>query len=153
MLLERLLEVMLIESLRWHNLQERPTQAGLLAGLQHPPIALTLRAMHANVNFDWTVATLAKKAGMSRSAYARHFCEIVGCGPMEYLMRWRMSLAQHALASGSLSLEAIARDIGYQSASAFSTAFRKRTGQAPGAFGRLRRDTSGIDGRAGGYLR
>jgi AraC-like DNA-binding protein len=153
MLLERLLEVMLIESLRWHNLQERPTQVGLLAGLHHPPIALTLRAMHANVNLEWTVATLAKVAGMSRSAYARHFGDIVGCGPMEYLMRWRMSLAQHALAHGSVSLEAIARDIGYQSASAFSTAFRKRIGQAPGAFGRLRREKPRLNTEASGHLR
>jgi AraC-like DNA-binding protein len=140
MLLERLLEVMLIESLRWRDLKERSAQAGLLAGMRDPAIAFTLRAMHSNVKHEWTVAKLAKQAGMSRSAYAKRFGDIIGCGPMEYLSRWRMSLAQNALTRGSASLETVARDVGYGSASAFSTAFRRWTGCAPGAFGRLRRD-------------
>jgi AraC-like DNA-binding protein len=58
---------------------------------------------------------------------------------MEYLSRWRISLAQSALSRERTSLDSIAQKIGYQSASAFSTAFRRRTGYAPGAFARARR--------------
>lgn len=142
MILARLMEVTLVEALRWQHSPEQPTRSGLLAGLQHPSIALTLRAMHAQVNLDWTVASLAKTAGMSRSAYAKHFGEIVGCGPMEYLTRWRMSLAQDALMRGSVSLETIAHQVGYRSAAAFSNAFRRITGSSPSALGRSTRHTS-----------
>jgi AraC-like DNA-binding protein len=140
-ILERLMEVTLIEALRWQHGPGQPAQSGLFAGLQHPSIALTIRAMHSSVNFNWTVATLAKKAGMSRSAYAKHFGEIVGCGPMEYLTRWRMSLAQDALIRRSAPLEAIAHQVGYRSAAAFSNAFRRVTGNSPSAFGRSTRNS------------
>jgi AraC-like DNA-binding protein len=137
-LLERLVDVVLIEALRWGNIQERSAQKGLLAGMRDPAIALSLRAMHSNIQQEWTVARLAKQAGMSRSGYAKRFREVVGHGPMEYLSRWRMSLAQNALTHGSTPIEIIARDVGYGSASSFSTAFRKWTGLTPGAFARAR---------------
>jgi AraC-like DNA-binding protein len=132
--LARLMDIMLIESLRWQSYHDQPAQFGLLAGLRHPSIALTLRAMHSNVNHDWTVAALAKHAGMSRSGYAKRFGEIVGCGPMEYLTRWRINWAQDALARNSEPLETIARKVGYRSAGAFSNAFHRVTGMSPSAF-------------------
>jgi transcriptional regulator GlxA family with amidase domain len=138
------MDIMLVESLRWQNQGDHPAEPGLLAGLGHPPIALTLRAMHSNVNDDWTVATLAKQAGMSRSAYAKRFGEIVGCGPMEYLTRWRISLAQDALARRSEPLEIIARKVGYRSAAALSNAFHRVTGTSPSAFRRLSRKNKAI---------
>jgi len=144
MVLARLMDIMLIESLRWQSQGDHPAEPGLLAGLRHPPIALTLRAMHSNVNDDWTVATLAKQAGMSRSAYAKRFGEIVGCGPMEYLTRWRISLAQDALARRSEPLEIIARKVGYRSAAALSNAFHRVTGTSPSAFRRLSRKNRAI---------
>jgi AraC-like DNA-binding protein len=139
MVLARLMDIMLIESLRWQNYGEQPARSGLLAGLGHPPIALTLRAMHSNVNHDWTVGELAKQAGMSRSAYAKRFGDIVGCGPMEYLSRWRINLAKDALARRSDPLETIARKVGYRSAAALSNAFHRITGMSPSAFRRLSR--------------
>jgi AraC-like DNA-binding protein len=71
---------------------------------------------------------------MSRSAFAVRFGETLGCAPIEYLVRWRMAIAKDALASGMKSLDRIADEIGYESASAFSTAFRKRLGCPPGRF-------------------
>jgi AraC-like DNA-binding protein len=139
MILVRLLEVMLIKALRWGARGENAMLPGLLAGLRDPTISAALRAMHMQVRNGWTVADLARKAGMSRSAFAARFCGTMGCGPMEYLLRWRMNLAQDALSRNDASLEQVAQDIGYGSASAFSTAFRKRTGCAPGAYARLRR--------------
>lgn len=73
---------------------------------------------------------------MSRSAFAARFHEIVGCAPIEYLARWRIALAKDALLSGAKSLDRIADEIGYESASAFSTAFSKRLGCSPGRFAR-----------------
>jgi AraC-like DNA-binding protein len=139
MILERLVEVLLVEALRWRSISDESVHAGLLAGMRDAPLASALRAMHADVRHGWTVAALAKHAGMSRSAFATRFATTLGCAPMEYLLRWRMSLAQDALSRGGKSLDRVAEEIGYDSASAFSTAFRKRLGCAPGAFARSRR--------------
>jgi AraC-like DNA-binding protein len=142
MILERLLEILLVECLRWGRLGEGTLPAGLLAGLRDPALARALRAIHADVCGGWQVETLAKQAGMSRSAFAARFAEIMGCAPIEYLARWRMALAQDALARGDISLGRVAQDIGYESASAFSTAFRRRIGCSPGAFARAARSGS-----------
>ena len=83
------------------------------------------------------MADLARIAGQSRSAFAARFGEVLGCGPIEYLARWRMALAKDALIRGTKTLEGIADEIGYESASAFSTAFRKRLGCPPGKFARI----------------
>jgi AraC-like DNA-binding protein len=137
MILERFLDVMLVESLRRPGLSHESVPAGLIAGLRDPPIAGALRAMHSDVRHGWTVVELAKRAGMSRSAFATRFATTIGCAPMEYLSRWRMSLARDALSRGGKSLDRLAEEIGYESASAFSTAFRRRSGCAPGAFARI----------------
>ncbi|HEV7434152.1 MAG TPA: AraC family transcriptional regulator, partial [Pseudorhizobium sp.] len=84
----------------------------------------------------WTVADLAGIAGMSRSGFAARFTETLGCAPIEYLARWRMAIAKRALLTGAESLERIADEIGYESASAFSSAFSKRLGCSPGRFAR-----------------
>jgi len=136
MILERLLEIMLVECLRRGGLDGGALPAGLLAGMRDPALARVLRAMHEDVRAGWTVAELARLAGMSRSAFAARFGETVGCAPIEYLARWRMALAQDALSRGGTSLDQLADEIGYDSASAFSTAFRRRIGRSPGAFAR-----------------
>jgi AraC-like DNA-binding protein len=142
MVLQRLLDVMLVECLRRPSVSQGTLPAGLLAGMRDPALARTLRAMHSDVRARWTVAALAKLAGMSRSAFAARFSDTLGCAPMEYLLRWRMTLAQDALSRGAKSLDRLAEEIGYESASAFSTAFRRRLGCAPGAFARSRRSAS-----------
>jgi AraC-like DNA-binding protein len=136
MILQRLLEVLLVEALRRRGFDAGDARAGLLNGMRDPILARVLRAMHADVRANWTVAGLAKIAGLSRSAFAARFGAVLGCGPIEYLARWRMALAKDALASGTKTLDRIADEIGYESASAFSTAFRKRLGVPPGKFAR-----------------
>lgn len=140
-ILQRFLEAMLVEALRWPGLCHESLSPGLIAGLRDSSISSALRSMHANVRHNWTVAELAKQAGMSRSSFASRFVTTLGCAPMEYLSRWRMSLAQDALSRGGKSLDQLAEEIGYESASAFSTAFRKRSGCAPGAFARTARES------------
>ncbi len=83
MVLHRLLEVLLVEALRWRGIGS--DVAGLLSGMRDPLLARVLRTMHADVRASWTVAKLAKIAGLSRSAFAARFGEVLGCGPIEYL--------------------------------------------------------------------
>jgi AraC-like DNA-binding protein len=142
MILPRLIEVMLVECLRGSGIGGDDLPAGLLAGLRDPALSAALRAMHADPSAGWTVAGLARITGLSRSAFAARFVERLGCGPIEYLARWRMALARDALDRGRISLDWLAETIGYESASAFSTAFRRRMGCSPGAFARARREAA-----------
>jgi AraC-like DNA-binding protein len=136
LIIESLLDALLVEALRWRGNGTLAMPAGLLGGLQDPAIARALQAMHGEVRVNWTVARLAGVAGMSRSSFSARFGEVLGCAPIEYLARWRMAIAKAALARGMKSLDRIADEIGYESASAFSTAFRKRLGCPPGQFAR-----------------
>ena len=136
LIIQRMLEAMLVEALRWRSLGDKSVPAGILNGMQDPAIARALQAIHADVRAGWTVAGLASIAGMSRSAFSARFGQVLGCAPIEYLMRWRMAIAKDALARGKKTLDRIAEEIGYESASAFSTAFRKRLGCPPGKFAR-----------------
>jgi AraC-like DNA-binding protein len=134
LILQRLVEILLIEALR----AAPPTgaQPGLLRGLADPRIAAALRSIHADMARDWTVPDLAQAAGMSRSAFFDRFLRCVGVPPIEYLHGWRMAVAKSLLRGGSLALDEVARRIGYGSASTFSTAFSRHTGQPPGRFSR-----------------
>jgi AraC-like DNA-binding protein len=153
MVLERLLEVMLVECLRWRGMSDDTLPAGLLSGMRDPTIAKVLRAMHSDVRAKWNLATLAKTAGMSRSSFAARFNASLGCPPMEYLSRWRMTLAQDALIHSGKSLQQLALEIGYDSASAFSTAFRRRIGCSPGQFrSRRERDSARDDTNGSQYI-
>jgi AraC-like DNA-binding protein len=136
LILQRMLEILLVEALRWRSLGDQSVPAGILSGMQDPAIARALQAMHAHVRASWTVSGLASIAGMSRSAFSARFGNMLGCAPIEYLTRWRMAIAKDALTHGKKTLDRIADDIGYESASAFSTAFRKRLGCPPGKFAR-----------------
>jgi AraC-like DNA-binding protein len=82
------------------------------------------------------VEDLAREAGLSRSAFSERFGQKVGVPPMQYLIDWRMALAKAMLQRDALPLEAVAASIGYQSASAFSTAFRREVGSPPSHFAR-----------------
>ena len=129
-ILSRLIEVMLVETLRREAEAKLPHE-GVLAGLADPQLARALANIHADVRRGWTVAELAGQAGMSRSVFARRFSEAVGAAPVEYLLHWRMALAKDALIHGRGTLDQIAARIGYRSASAFSTAFKQRVGCPP----------------------
>ncbi|ODA97079.1 AraC family transcriptional regulator [Mesorhizobium sp. SEMIA 3007] len=131
MVLSRLIEVMLIETLRRDGARRALQPQGLLGGLADPKLARALAHIHADVGRAWTVAELARSAGMSRSRFARRFTDIVGAAPVEYLLAWRMALAKDALLHSHKPLSQIAADVGYQSASAFSTAFSGKVGCAP----------------------
>jgi len=142
-ILTRLVEVMLIEALRWRPAQDSTPISGLLSGLADSRLSAALRHIHDNVARRWTIEDLASKVGMSRAAFAARFTHVLGMPPMEYVLRWRMALAKDMLWHDGLSLGEVAHAIGYQSASAFSAAFSRFVGVAPGSFARTARiDTS-----------
>ena len=99
-------------------------------------VAAALRKMHGDTQRSWTVDDLACEAGMSRSAFFDRFTRTVGLRPMEYLLSWRMALAKELLRGGNMTMDEVARRVGYGSASTFSTAFSRHVGQPPGRFAR-----------------
>jgi AraC-like DNA-binding protein len=92
--------------------------------------------MHADPAHRWTLAELAGIAGMSRSTFAQRFKEVVGASPMDYLTRWRMLVAGSKLRNSRESVSAIALSLGYESESAFSTAFKRVMASSPRQFQR-----------------
>ena len=131
LVLDRLLELVLIEALRYRPADIGDGRSSLLAGLADTRIGNALRIMHADAKRSWTLAALAREVGMSRSAFASRFLQLVGVPPIEYLATWRMRLAKSALASYEVPMIEIAEMAGYQSVSAFSTAFKRVTGLSP----------------------
>jgi AraC-like DNA-binding protein len=136
LILERLVEVLLVEALRFRPASEPKPAQGLLAGLADPALARPLHSIQLDVTRDWTVAELARLAGMSRSVFAERFARKIGMPPMQYLLEWRMALAKDMLRRERPPLDEVAERVGYQSASAFSTAFTRLVGSPPGAFAR-----------------
>lgn len=130
----RLVELLLIEALRSAPADQAPT--GLIRGLADERTAAAIRAMHADPARAWTVVKLAEAARLSRSAFFERFVRTVGSPPMEYLLGWRMALAKDLLARPAANLEDVAQQVGYGSASTFSTAFRRHVGQPPRRYAR-----------------
>lgn len=128
-MLDRLFELVIIQVLRT-LMENGQIQVGLLAGMGHPRLRHALVAMHEQPAEDWSLQGLAERAGMSRSAFAEGFREVIGSTPGQYLQAWRTRLVQQALRRG-LPLKRIAGDVGYGSEAALSRAFKAQTGQSP----------------------
>ena len=135
--LQHLLQLILVEALRQPGLGWQETAPGMLKGLSDPQIARALHLMHADPAKPLTVVELARAAGMSRSAFAARFASVVGMPPIDYLSTWRMIRARQALEANDRPMAEIAELAGYQSVSAFSTAFRRLTGRPPTAHMRV----------------
>lgn len=140
LILERLLEIMLLEALRLSPLDPGVTR-GLLAGMADPQLAASLKVMHAHFQRTWTVTELASVSGMSRSIFAERFGSVVGLTPIDYLLELRMAVARDALLFSEKRPSEVAFLCGYKSIAAFSTAFRRTVGSSPSAYakGRLAR--------------
>lgn len=130
----RLADVLLVQAVRAHLEQVPDASSGWVAALADARLGEALRAMHADMAQPWTVEALAAKARLSRSAFAARFRERVGRSPLEYLTRWRMVKAGQMLRRERLSLGQVAAKVGYESEAAFSKAFKREMGSAPGAW-------------------
>jgi AraC-like DNA-binding protein len=128
---ERLSESMFIETVRQHLTTLASDQAGWLAGLRDPVVGRALALLHSGPEKPWTLGSLAKETGASRSALAERFTKLVGQPPMQYLTKWRMQMAAHLLGQTDAKVSAVALEVGYDSEAAFSRAFKKAAGMAP----------------------
>lgn len=118
--------------------------SGWLAAIRDPQIGRALAAIHRDPGEAWTVESLARVAGQSRSVFAERFSQLMGEGAAHYVARWRMQVAQEWLRRRDTTVAAIASQLGYESEASFSRAFKRVTGRPPGE---TRRDDS--SGRIG----
>jgi AraC-like DNA-binding protein len=132
---EHVAYMMLIQALRLHLAEGMKGGVGWLFALADKQMSAAITAIHDDPAHRWTLQELAKRAGMSRSIFALRFKQKVGTSPMEYVTRWRMLVAADRLTSSRDSISEIALSLGYESESAFSTAFKREMGCAPRQFG------------------
>jgi AraC-like DNA-binding protein len=134
--LAKLAEVLFIEVLRLYMNEQRVGRTGWLAGLGDPIVGPALNALHHRPAHAWTLEELASAAATSRSVLAERFHQLVGSTPMQYLTQWRMLLAANLLCRTNSPLARIAEDVGYQTDTAFSRAFRREFGAPPATWRR-----------------
>ena len=133
---QHLAHMVLVQALRLHLAEGAGGGVGWLFALADPQVSAAINAMHQDPAHRWTLADLATRAGMSRSSFAEKFKAAVGTSPMEYLTRWRMLLAGDRLEHSSDPISTIALSLGYESESAFSTAFKRVMASSPRKYGR-----------------
>ena len=137
--LTRLAELMFIEVLRRYLEDLPPGQTGWLAGLRDEVVGRALSLLHARPAHHWTLESLARESASSRSNLAKRFGDLVGQPPMQYLGKWRIQVAANLLVQSGAKVASIGSEVGYDSEAAFSRAFKKATGLAPGAWRGARR--------------
>ncbi|HEY2317897.1 MAG TPA: AraC family transcriptional regulator [Solirubrobacteraceae bacterium] len=131
-LLDRLLDVALVQVLREHFGARSDSAPAWFRASGDERIGAALQALHADPAHPWTVAELADHAVLSRSAFARQFTDLLGIPPLTYLNDWRMALARERLRDTNTRLAAIATALGYASEFSFAAAFKRHHGIAPG---------------------
>ncbi len=134
--INQLAYLLFVQVLR-QQIEQGKVDSGLLAALFDSKISKALSAIHNHPAQRWTLESLAAEAAMGRSSFARHFNELTGMPPMQYLTAWRMQEAKTLLTTTTLSLSHIAEQCGYESEAAFRKAFKKTVGTPPGQVRRL----------------
>jgi AraC-like DNA-binding protein len=135
---QHLAHMMLVQALRIHLADGSGSGVGLLSALADKQMAAAIKAIHVDPARRWTLQDLAECSGMSRSVFTQKFRKIVGTSAMEYLTRWRMLLAGDRLEETSDAISVVAFSLGYESESAFSTAFKRVMGCSPRQYGSRR---------------
>jgi AraC-like DNA-binding protein len=129
--LDRLLDLLLITALRaWFARPEAAPPTWYTASAD-PVVGRALALLHHNAAHPWTVASLAAATGVSRATLARRFADLVGEPPMAFLTGWRLALAADLLRDPDTTLGAVARQVGYGSPFALSTAYKRAHGVSP----------------------
>jgi AraC-like DNA-binding protein len=128
----RLADILVIQAIRGWIAQDPAAQTGWLGALRDPQIGHALSLIHRHPERAWTLASLAAEVAMSRSAFAARFTELLGEPAMRYVTRFKMQLAGDALQEEGARIGDVARRLGYRSEAAFSRAFKRFVGVAPG---------------------
>jgi AraC-like DNA-binding protein len=137
--LERMSEMMFVDVLRRYVDELPPDRTGWLAATRDPGVGRVLALVHGRPAEAWTVERLGEEAGLSRSVVYERFLHLIGQPPMQYLAAWRMQLATARLRDTDEKIIEIALDVGYESETAFSRAFKRLVGESPGAWRRAQR--------------
>src|SRR5262249_53671906 len=134
--LSHLTQIICIQALRiW--IDRIPLESkGWLRGLTDPRIALALQAIHHDPGRHWTVASIAREAGMSRTMFAVRFKALMGQSPIEYVSRWRVHQALSLLEQDGEKLKSVIAACGYKSATAFRIHFQRHVGMLPSDYPR-----------------
>lgn len=127
----RISELIFVEVVRRYLASLPSEQTGWLAGLRDPAVGRAITLLHHRMAEPWTLESLAREVGASRSAMAERFAHFLGQPPMQYLARWRMQVAARLLADGAAKVAAVALEVGYESEAGFSRAFKKTVGVSP----------------------
>jgi AraC-like DNA-binding protein len=139
LVLAKLSEVLFVETLRRYINSLPPDQTGWLAGARDPVIGQVLAHIHKDPAHDWTISSLARTVGVSRTRFVERFRHFIGESPMAYLTKWRLRLAAEILQASEESVAAIALSVGYASEAAFNRAFRREFNSPPARFRRNRK--------------
>lgn len=129
----RLADILVIQAIRAWIATDPQAQTGWLGALRDKQIGRAIALIHRDPARDWTVASLASAIGMSRSAFAARFTELVGEPAMHYVSRWKMHAALKWLRESDAPISQLASKLGYESEAAFSRAFKRLMGVSPGA--------------------
>lgn len=136
--LARLSELLFVEAVR-RCIDGLPAdKKGWLAGVRDRFVGRALSMLHAQPARDWTVDELARAAGLSRSALAQRFTDLLGQPPMQYLAHWRLRIAAQELLADGKSVASVAEHVGYESEAAFNRAFKREFGLPPAGWRRCR---------------
>lgn len=136
--LARLSELLFVEVLRGY-LESLPAESGgWFSGLSDRHVGAALRLIHARPTEAWTLESLARDVGVSRSVLAERFAHCVHIPPMHYLARWRLQVAARLLERPGVNVARVAEEVGYESEAAFSRAFKKLTGSSPSIWRKTR---------------
>lgn len=138
-LLTRAIEILFLLVVRRCTGSPPGASTGFVSVLADARLSRPLRAIHRNPAARWTLAEMARSAGMSRSAFADAFKEKTGMAPVAYLRMWRMVRARELLRGTDLDIAEIAARCGYDSLPSFSIRFKKETGMGPGTYRRTAR--------------
>ena len=135
-IITRVSDILVVQAIR-HWLASSPlAKTGWLGALHDEQIGKAIAKIHRHPTEPWSVDHLAGKIGMSRSAFAKRFMDLVGEPPMQYVRKWRFQVATGWLRDTDLPLAEIGERLNYESEASFNRAFKQFTGQTPGAIRR-----------------
>jgi len=134
----KLSELLFVEAIRRYAESLPEGRTGWLAGLRDPYLSRALALLHNRLSEPWTVETLGHEVGLSRSALADRFTQVIGLPPMQYLTQWRMQVAAQELINSNRSIARIAQGIGYETEASFSRAFKRLMSMPPATWRRQR---------------
>jgi len=136
--IRRLSEIIFVQIIR-NYLQKESSQTQFLSALQDQYISKSIEAIHKDPSFKWTLLSLAREAGLSRSVFAERFRLLTGLPPMQYVTNWRMDRAKKLLDDKTISTATIGEQVGYQADEAFQKVFKKTFGVTPSQYRKTRK--------------